>query len=70
VSNDFYPGMINKTIIKHLTIGVAYVLNHKTNLKIFAEIQQRYFLNGNENNKLFFISFGIKNELRNYYKDF
>lgn len=62
-------GQGNKTMIKFLDVEFYYEINTKTHLKIFTEISNRKMQNDFTKNQLFFVSFGIKNSLKNFYTD-
>lgn len=62
-------GQGNPTLIKFLNIEFYYEINTKTHLKIFTEISKRKMQNDFTKNQLFFVSFGIKNSLKNFYTD-
>lgn len=63
-------GQGNKTIIINYNLSFAYIINTSTNLKIFAEVNKRNFSSDISNNEIFFVSFGIKNTLKNIYTDY
>lgn len=70
VNNENFIGQgINSNIIYH-TLTFAYIINPKVNLQLFIDITKRNFLSNIAENKLFFISFGIKNSIKNNYTDF
>lgn len=78
-SNDLIPelekynnftGEKNTTIINSKSITFGYIFNHRTYLQLFGNILIRDYSTEVENKSLFYISFGIKTSLNNYYYDF
>ncbi len=65
-----FVGQGNKTLILWHSFNIAYIINPKTNLQVFFSLNQRKISNEIDNNKLFFVSFGVKNSLKNFYYDF
>lgn len=59
-----------QTKIKYLSAQIAFTINKTNNLQIFTEINQRSLNNIFENKKNIFITFGLKNRIKNTYKDF
>jgi hypothetical protein len=58
------------TDIQHIKVNLAYVINKKTNLQIFAEIDQRRLINKISDTKNTYIFFGIRSSFNNQYYDF
>jgi len=63
-------GQGNKTNISLKTITFAYFINRKTNLQIFSRVVSRDFASQTTQNNIFFVEFGIRNFVRNFYDDF
>lgn len=59
-----------QTKIKYFSAQISFTINKSNNLQIFSEITQREFNNYLENKKNIFITFGVKNRIKNTYKDF
>ena len=62
-------GTENPTTINLYTFRISYEINTRTHLKVFAEVSRRSLQNLFTYNQLFFISFGVKNYLKNFYND-
>ena len=67
-SNDIGQG--NKTNISHSVYTFGYIFNERTNLQLFTSLLVRNYASEIENNETFYISFGIKTALNNYYYDY
>ncbi|MEA3451130.1 MAG: hypothetical protein U9Q83_04425, partial [Bacteroidota bacterium] len=48
----------------------SYIVNSKTNLQIYIELEIRKYKTDITKDDLFFVSFGIKNKIRNFYTDY
>lgn len=59
-----------KTNILNQDFTVGYILNHQTFLQIFGNIKIRNYKNSITENNIFYITFGFKTSLNNYYYDF
>jgi hypothetical protein len=68
-TNNFV-GQGNKTNISILSSTISYEINNKTHLNIFVQITKRNFKNEFGQKQIFFVSFGVKNTLKNFYTDF
>lgn len=66
--NYIGQGNITNIISKNLTIG--YIFNHKTYLQIFSDLLIRDFNNNIENYQTFYVTFGFRTSLNNYYYDY
>lgn len=69
-NNSNFVGQGNNTQITYHNLEFAYILNPVTNLQIFATVTKRNYLSEITENELFFVSFGIKNSLNNFYYDY
>ena len=65
-----FIGQGNTTSIVIQSIKIAYIINSKTNLQIFLSVNKRNYLNDFSKDDLFFVSFGIKNAIKNFYYDY
>jgi len=65
-----FVGQGNVTNISNISFTVAYIVNPVTNLQIFAEFTKRKFSDQINDNEIFFVSFGIKNAIKNFYTDY
>ena len=65
-----YIGQGLTTHIKHAELQVGYIVNPKTNMRIFASYLNRSFSNAKTNQKTNLLSIGIATQLRNNYYDF
>ncbi len=63
-------GQGNKTNITLKTLTFAYFVNKKTNLQVFARVTDRNFVSTIEEKDYFFVEFGIRNFVKNFYQDF
>ncbi len=67
-----FVGQGNKTVISNYNITFAYLINTKNSLQIFMQLSKRNYLSETyaDQDNLFFVSFGIKNVINNFYTDF
>ena len=65
-----FVGQGNKTSIVIHSFNFAYIINSKTNLQLFFAIDKRNYLNDFTKDDLFFVSFGVKNSIKNFYFDY
>ncbi|GAB4295876.1 MAG: hypothetical protein Kow0068_20400 [Marinilabiliales bacterium] len=64
-------GFISESyLVKNLTMTLSYLLNPKTDLRLFIKYHRREFINSINKNDMNSISFGISTSLYNYYYDF
>jgi hypothetical protein len=70
--NDFGNtiGQGLKTDIRHLEMQVGYVVNPRTNLRIYAGYVNRSFVNKKTDQQTSFFHVGMATMLRNVYFDF
>lgn len=61
-------GLRSDILIKK--ISLAYIINAKTNLQIFIELESRKYQTEITKDDLFFVSFGFKNKIQNIYTDY
>lgn len=59
-----------ESIIQNKTVKLSFLINPRTNLRIFAELYIRNLENTETISESKYISFGIKTNLRNFYYDF
>lgn len=59
-----------ETIIQNKTVKMSFLLNTRTNLRIFSELHIRSLENTTIKTESKYISIGIKTNLRNFYYDF
>lgn len=69
-SSDAIVGQGNETSITNLNFSFGYIVNPKSNLKIFVSANKRRYKSEIIENNLFFITFGIKSSLNNIYTDY
>ncbi len=65
-----FVGQGNSTHISNYCFSLAYTINTATNLQLFVDLNRRNFLSEINDNELFFVSFGIKNSIKNFYTDY
>jgi len=63
-------GQGNLTNIKSQNITFGYIFNHRTYLQIFGSILKRNFKSTNDENNIYFVTFGLKTSISNFYYDF
>ncbi|MBN2890258.1 MAG: hypothetical protein JXL97_00185 [Bacteroidales bacterium] len=65
-----FVGQGNQTYITSHNLELAYVVNPVTNIQLFVSVGKRNYLSEIAKDDLFFVSFGIKNAIKNFYYDF
>ncbi len=65
-----FVGQGIKSEINIKKIYLAYTINTKTNLQIFISAEQRKNESNITKDNIFFVSFGLKNRIKNFYTDY
>jgi len=70
INSENIVGQGLKTDIIIKKVQLSYLVNSKTNLQIFVELESRKYKTDIAKDDLFFVSFGVKNRIKNYYTDY
>lgn len=70
MNTNTFIGQGNSTSIVIHSFSLAYIINPKINLQVFFTVDKRNYLNDFTKDDLFFVSFGVKNAIKNFYYDY